>query len=108
MYMNIDKLHQVGTTESTEEGFEKIGNYYAELEAERAKLAKELNIPINAVDDVVYLRSRQRHTPELEKQLIEKIQKGEFVNIMEFGVTPETQAALWNAALEAHLATSGN
>lgn len=108
MHMNIDKLHQVGTTENTEEGFKAINEYYAEIEIKRAKLAKVLNIPINSVDDVIYLRTRNRHTPELEKELIYKIQQGEYVNIMEFGVTEKTQNNLLNAALKAYSKASND
>lgn len=78
---------------------EFVENWFKEQEEERKKLAQELSIPIAFVDDVVYLRSRQRHTPELEKQLIEKLTKGEYVNIMEFGVTEETQMQLLASAV---------
>lgn len=57
-------------------------------------LSKELGISSACASDVVYLRTRHRHTPELEKQLIELHQAGTPPNIFEFGVTPATQKAL--------------
>lgn len=118
--MDLTRLHQAGTEQTVTEQFNVMENWFKEQEEERKKLAQELNIPVAFADDVMYLRSRQRHTPELEKQLIEKLSKGEYVNIMEFGVTEETQmqlasairqgyeegnVALSEAKLEAHLAS---
>lgn len=44
--------------------------------------------------DISYLRSRHRHTPELEAELIRLHQAGTPPDVFEFGVTEETQRAL--------------
>ena len=120
--MDLSKLHQVGTEQNMSEQFNAMEEWFNQQEQQRQSLAKELNIPLAFTDDVIYLRSRQRHTPELESELIERLRRGEYVNIMEFGVTEETQmqmasairqgyeegkVALSEAQLEAHL-TSKN
>ena len=47
-------------------------------------LAKELNISVACAMDVWYLRTRSRHTPELEKKLIQLHKDGTPPNICEF------------------------
>jgi flagellar capping protein FliD len=121
--MDLTKLHQTGTQQNATEQFDVMEDWFKEQEEERKRIAQELNIPIAFAGDVMYLRTRQRHTPELEKELIEKLSKGQYVNIMEFGVTEETQmqlasavrqgyeegkVALSEAQLEAHLASKNN
>lgn len=59
-----------------------------------AELAKELNVSYECAIDIAYLRTRNRHTEQLEKDLIALHIKGNPPNIMEFGVTKETQQAL--------------
>lgn len=65
-----------------------------ELEAE----AKKLGVELSAMNDIGYLRTRHRWTPELEAELIRLHNAGTPPNIMEFGVTEQTQAALMKAA----------
>lgn len=48
-------------------------------------LQKELGISNACVADVMYLRSRSRHTPALEAELIRLHQAGTPPNIYEFG-----------------------
>jgi len=62
-------------------------------------LAKELNVSELCANDIFYLRSRSRWSPELENELIELHQKGERPNMNEFGVTRDTQDNLANAIL---------
>jgi len=57
-------------------------------------LAKELDVSEKCASDVIYLRSRFRHTPELEAELIRLHKEGIPVNVYEFGVTEETQKAM--------------
>jgi len=45
-------------------------------------LAKELNVSEGCAWDVWYLRGRSRHTPELEKELIELYAQGNPPNIL--------------------------
>ncbi|MCK9234740.1 MAG: hypothetical protein M0P09_00330 [Acholeplasmataceae bacterium] len=57
------------------------------------KLAKEFGISSLQATKVNYLRTRSRWTPELEKELIERLKEGEDINILDFGVTEESLAA---------------
>ena len=50
--------------------------------------------------DVIYLRSRHRHTQELEDQLIALHQAGTPPNVMEYGTSKETGEALVSEALK--------
>lgn len=45
-------------------------------------------------ESVVYLRSRNRWTQELEDELVEKLKAGETVNMSQFGVTTDSQAQI--------------
>lgn len=45
-------------------------------------------------ESVLYLRSRNRWTQELEDELIAKLKAGEVVNMNEFGVTANTHGAM--------------
>ena len=49
------------------------------------QMAKEMNISQACAMDVWYLRSRSRHTPELEAELIRLHSIGNPPNVMEFG-----------------------
>lgn len=60
-------------------------------------LSKELNISEACASDVWYLRTRNRWSQELENQLIELHQAGNPPNIMDFGVTEQTQKALMDS-----------
>lgn len=65
-----------------------------------SQIQKELGCSDRAASDVWYLRTRTRHTPELEKALLDAHARGEPVNVMEFGCTEDTGRALMQAALE--------
>jgi hypothetical protein len=69
-------------------------------------LAKELSVSEACATDVQYLRSRHRWTPELERELIALHAEGNPPDMMSFGVTPETQAALMRS-IEKTLADRG-
>lgn len=62
-------------------------------------LAAELNVSIACAADVEYLRTRNRHTPELEQELIELHKKGTPPNIFSFGCTEETGKKLLDLAM---------
>ena len=47
-------------------------------------LMKEFNLSRGGASDVLYLRSRSRWTPELEKELISIYQRGDSVNVFEW------------------------
>ena len=53
-----------------------------------------LNVSERCAADILYLRTRQRHTLELEQQLIRLHELGTPPNILDFGVTKETQERL--------------
>ena len=78
---------------------EEVLDLCAEIK-EIGQIQKDLNLSLEAASDVWYLRTRHRHTPELEQALIEAHAKGEAVNIMEFGCTPDTGRAVLQAALD--------
>jgi hypothetical protein len=48
-------------------------------------LATELGVSVSCAYDICYLRSRCRHTDELEQELIELHKKGTPPNMCEFG-----------------------
>ena len=75
-------------------------DYYRELGAMEHLLASELGCTDSCARDILYLRTRHRHTPELEAELIRLHNSGSPPNMMEFGVTAETQANLLKQALE--------
>lgn len=64
------------------------------------QIQKELGCSNQAASDVWYLRTRTRHTPELEQALLDAHARGEPVNVMTFGCTEDTGRALMQAALE--------
>jgi hypothetical protein len=63
-------------------------------------IQKTLNVTDACAADIIYLRTRQRHTLELEQQLIRLHELGTPPNIMEFGVTKETQERLMSQVRE--------
>lgn len=67
---------------------------------EIGQIQKELGCSDQAASDVWYLRTRNRHTPELEQALLDAHAREEPVNVMEFGCTEDTSRALLQAALE--------
>lgn len=62
-------------------------------------LIAELGITEECARDILYLRTRNRHSEELEQQLIQLHRDGTPPNMMEFGVTAETQQNLLDQAL---------
>lgn len=62
--------------------------------------ALHLGINVSDMSDVHYLRSRNRHTPELEAELISLLKQGKRPNMMDFGVTAKTSQALLDQALK--------
>ena len=65
-----------------------------------ADTAEQMGLTKECVTDMVYLRTRQRWTPELEAELIRLHQAGTPPNMMEFGVTEETQQNLLDEAMK--------
>lgn len=57
-------------------------------------IAKTVNVSQGCAADVFYLRTRSRHTQELEDELIRLHNAGTPPNMCDFGVTEKTQAAL--------------
>ena len=72
--------------------------YYDELEQYMRDLATELGVSVNCAQDVWYLRTRSRHTPELEAELIARWAAGIPPDIGNFGVTEETQSYIRSIA----------
>lgn len=62
-------------------------------------LARRLDITVQQAADVSYLRTRARWSEVLETSLIKHIKEGIPYNIMEFGVTKETQQRLIDDAM---------
>ena len=79
--------------------------YFESVLSEQKLIAAEHDITQAQAADVQYLRTRGRHTPQLEQLLVATIKQGLPYNIMEFGVTKESQQALVDAATEAYLST---
>jgi hypothetical protein len=66
--------------------------YYDELEQYMRDLAAELGVSVSCAQDVWYLRTRSRHTPALEAELIALHASGAPpLNMCDFGVTEATQ-----------------
>ncbi len=57
-------------------------------------IMNERGVSEDCAMDIAYLRSRFRHTPDLENELIDLHRNGTPPNMSDFGVTPETQRAL--------------
>jgi hypothetical protein len=60
---------------------------------------RQLRVDRACAEDVVYLRTRNRWSPELEAELIRLHRVGTPPDMNRFGVTPETQAALLREAM---------
>jgi hypothetical protein len=71
-----------------------VNDYYRSLETMERDIASTLGVTIECARDILYLRTRHRHTQELEDELIRLHSAGTPPNMMDFGVTPETQQAL--------------
>jgi len=87
---NYEKL-SMEQKQDIQDAFEKAQDRVVE---EIVALAKELKVSEKCASDVLYLRTRFRHTPELEAELIRLHKEGIPVNVYEFGVTEQTQRAL--------------
>ena len=57
-------------------------------------ISNQYDIPLQRAEDVLYLRSRNRWSSELENELVRYIKEGIPYNLMEFGVTKQTQQKL--------------
>jgi len=76
--------------DTTEEGWDTV-NAFMEVLMERfmnaaEELSKKMDISKECASDVLYLRSRSRHTPEMEAELIRLHKMGTPPNILEFCV----------------------
>lgn len=70
------------------DAFNEIMSDYQKEQLEYIEsLAKELDVSVGCATDVLYLRSRSRHTDELEKELIRLHNEGNPPNVCEFGCT---------------------
>lgn len=104
---NLDKLMNVQNA-SEQTPFEKLDETvtkFSESDEEFLKqklinLAKAYQVTESCASDIIYLRTRNRWTPELEKELIKLHKEGNPPNIMDFGCTPETGQALMDIAEE--------
>lgn len=86
-----------------------INEYHEEMNRHMQSLAAELGVSVECATDVWYLRTRSRHTPELEAELIALHAAGTPPNMCEFGSTPETQLRLYNESrLDAHNKSHGD
>jgi hypothetical protein len=72
--------------------------YYDEMEQYIRDLATELGVSVNCAYDVWYLRTRSRHTPELEAELITLHAAGTPPIMCDFGVTEGTQSYIQSFA----------
>lgn len=73
------------TTVEDWNSFQQIMDEYQEEQINYIKsLAEELNVSEGCAADVLYLRSRSRHTDELEKELIQLHNEGNPPNVCEF------------------------
>lgn len=77
----------------TATSFEDVQDkYYEEMNQYIKNLAVELGVSIECATDVWYLRTRSRHTLELEAELIALHATGTPPNMCDFGVTEDSQA----------------
>lgn len=68
------------------DAFNEIMNDYQEEQMKYVEsLAQELGVSVKCAEDVNYLRSRSRHTEELEAELIRLHKEGNPPNVFEFG-----------------------
>lgn len=78
-------LKQVMDEGRMEEFQEAMDALYDSMNKEIEELARELDVSEACAQDVWYLRTRSRHTQELEEELIQLHRDGNPPNIMEFG-----------------------
>jgi hypothetical protein len=64
---------------------EIMSDYQEEQMKYIESLAEDLGVSVKCAEDVNYLRSRSRHTEELEAELIRLHQEGNPPNVFEFG-----------------------
>ncbi len=79
----------------TMDAFQEMMNQHAEAVNKHIKdIAKELNVSEVCACDIVYLRTRSRHTPELEKELIKLHKEGNPPLVQEFGSNENSRRKL--------------
>ena len=76
--IDLTKVYDWGKFQSV------MDDYHECLTNDIKKLASELNITLECATDVFYLRTRSRHTPELEAELIRLHRVGIPPNMCEF------------------------
>lgn len=69
-------------------------------------IMKKYGVDRSCAQDIEYLRTRARHTEELENELIALHKAGTPPNMMEFGVTASTKAAMEEIIREAESSVS--
>jgi len=89
---------QISNETSTASYEDVLNEYYDEMEQYMRDLATELGVSVNCAHDVWYLRTRSRHTPELEAELIARWAAGIYTDISNFGVTEDTQSYIRSIA----------
>ena len=82
---------QTSNETSTVSYDDALNEYYEEMNRYMSELATELGVSVKCVEDVWYLRTRSRHTPELEAELIALHAVGTPPNMCDFGVSEKTQ-----------------
>jgi hypothetical protein len=75
----------INDPEKMKEFQELMNRLNDETNAYTLALAKELGVSDACAMDIVYLRTRSRHTPQLEQKLIELYAKGTPPHICDFG-----------------------
>jgi hypothetical protein len=73
---------------------------YGEVTQYMKDLTVELGVSVECAGDVWYLRTRSRHTSELEAELIALHAAGTPPNMCDFGVTKDTQAFIRESCAE--------
>ena len=82
---------QTSNETSTVSYDDALNEYYEEMNRYMDELATELGVSVRCAEDVWYLRTRSRHTPELEAELIALHAAGTPPTLRSFGVTEKTQ-----------------
>ncbi len=80
---------------------EDMDAYYKYLEESETRLSTELGVSRECAKDILYLRTRHRHTQALEDELIALHKAGNPPCMMDFGVTEDTQAHLMQTVYDA-------
>ncbi len=76
---------------NAEEAAAYMDEYFTSMQKEQKSIAQQLQVSMACAGDIMYLRTRTRWTQELENELISLHKAGTPPNVMEFGVTPQTQ-----------------